>query len=95
MNEQLIAEECVDTWGIKPQLNQAMEELAECIVAINKFRRSGFNDVVNLAEEIADVEITLECIKCIGSRACPKFRDMVENWKNYKLKGLEDRLVKS
>lgn len=51
-------------YGEANQLNQLQEELAELIVAVNKYRRSADN-ITNLVEEIADVEIMLQQIKCL------------------------------
>ena len=62
-------------YGYEAQSNQLVEECAELIQAVNKFRRSGaiagkpivdYESLValeNLIEEIADVEIMLEQIK--------------------------------
>ena len=60
-------------YGYEAQSNQLVEECAELIQAVNKYRRARgtgqettFNEQValdNLIEEIADVEIMLEQIK--------------------------------
>lgn len=57
-------------WGYDAQSNQLVEECAELIQAVNKYRRfKGQNTtkeqmaIDNLVEEIADVEIMLEQIK--------------------------------
>lgn len=50
--------QAVDTFGVDNQTNQAIEELAELIVAINHWRRGRVgNDAV--IEEIADCYIML------------------------------------
>lgn len=46
------------------QLDMLVEECAELIQAIQK-RKRGFNNVDNVAEEIADVEIMLEQCKIL------------------------------
>ena len=51
-------------YGEANQLNQLQEELGELIVAVNKYRRNAEN-LTNLVEEIADVEIMLQQIKCL------------------------------
>ena len=51
-------------YGEANQLNQLQEELGELIVAVNKYRRSTDN-ITNLVEEIADVEIMLRQVKCL------------------------------
>ncbi len=40
MNKQILAR-AIEHYGIESQLNQAIEEMAELIQAINKARRSG------------------------------------------------------
>lgn len=47
----------IEKYGKQAQTIQAMQELAELIVALTK------GDVTNIAEEIVDVEIMLEQIK--------------------------------
>ena len=54
-------------YGEENQLNQATEELAELIVAINKYKRKKENARDNVIEEIADVENMIEQIKAILS----------------------------
>ena len=51
-------------WGCSPQINQAIEEMAELIQALNKYRRAVCEETRNhVIEEVADVEIMLEQIK--------------------------------
>lgn len=58
-----------DYYEYNTQSNQLIEECAELIQAINKYRRAIGNEdteqiaLFNLVEEIADVEIMLEQIK--------------------------------
>ena len=59
MTEILI--KALDTFGINNQTNQTIEELAELIVAINKWKRHG--SLENMIEEIADVEIMILQLK--------------------------------
>ena len=61
--ELRVFESAIIQWGVDSQLNQAIEECAELIQAINKFRRN--NDRDNLLEEIADVEIMIGQLKII------------------------------
>lgn len=57
-----------ELWGLVAQYDQAIEEMGELIVAINKFKRKCLygefksNKMVeeNLVEEIADVKMCLE-----------------------------------
>lgn len=63
-----IYDEATDLWGLVAQYDQCVEEMAEMIVAINKYKRKVLykeyqNDdkvIKNLVEEIADVSICLE-----------------------------------
>ena len=59
-----------DYYGYEAQSNQLVEECAELIQAVNKYRRARAADkdreqvaLDNLVEEIADVEIMLEQVK--------------------------------
>jgi len=52
-------------WGIKMQLLMVMEECAELQHACSKKIRNINAPISKIAEEIADVEIMLEQIKCI------------------------------
>lgn len=63
-----IYDEATELWGLVAQYDQCVEEMAEMIVAINKYKRKVLykeyqNDdkvIKNLIEEIADVSICLE-----------------------------------
>lgn len=58
-------------YGYDAQSNQLMEECAELIQAVNKHKRAvlygqrtfSMEDVENIAEEIADVEVMLQQVK--------------------------------
>lgn len=66
-----IYDEATELWGLVAQYDQCVEEMAEMIVAINKYKRKILykeyqNDdkvIKNLVEEIADVSICLEQMK--------------------------------
>ena len=59
-----MCKEVADRYGYPAQSNQLVEECAELIQAINKYRRYGNTDALdNYIEEIADVEVMLEQIK--------------------------------
>ncbi len=66
-----IYDEATELWGLVAQYDQCVEEMAEMIVAINKYKRKVLykeyqNDdkvIKNLVEEIADVSICLEQMK--------------------------------
>ena len=71
-------------YGAEAQENMCVEECAELVQAINKKHRGKHH---NIAEEIADVEITLEQLKLIN---CCKAD--VEKIKQEKLKRLAERI---
>lgn len=63
-----IYDKSTELWGLVAQYDQCVEEMAELMVAINKYKRKvlfgeyeGNQKIVdNLVEEIADVSICLE-----------------------------------
>ena len=56
-----ICEKAIRHWGTEQMLNVCMEELAELIQSISKYRRYGTRkEVDSLVEEMADVNIILE-----------------------------------
>ena len=64
---QKLYEWAKDKWGIDSQLDQATEEMAELIVAINKVKRTKLDLAYkkeqvmdNFFEEIADVKMCIE-----------------------------------
>ena len=71
--EENIYKQSIEKWGVESQFNQMVEECAELIVAINKYKR--FLDgekkqteeevMFNLYEEIADVKICIEELEYI------------------------------
>lgn len=90
MNKQLL-EKAIDTYGIEEQLLQTVEECAELIQAINKWRRSkdreNIKDAVeHLAEEAADVIIMMEQLKIIIGE------HKINWWIDFKLQRLAERL---
>lgn len=59
-----ILEKAIETYGVEAQIRMAFEEMAELTQAICKSLR-GADNLNNVVEEIADVEIMLEQIKMI------------------------------
>lgn len=62
-----VYQRAIDEWGEYSQLDQAIEEMAELIVALNKYKRTNMDlskkkDEVmeNLIEEIADTKMCVE-----------------------------------
>lgn len=77
--------------GMKKQVDIAIEELSELLQAICKVKRHSYTQedyLVNLAEEMADVEIVLAELKLMFDN-----EDDVKEWKDYKLDRLEKRLI--
>jgi len=76
----------VGAWGKQSQLVICMEEMAELTKELSKNLRGRDNDL-NVAEEIADVEIMLEQLKLIFD-----IRQDVEHVKSGKLIRLDRRI---
>lgn len=86
-----VFEQAIETYGIGSQFNQATEELAELIVAINKYRRQ-MNEARQAAviEECADSIIMIEqLLHMMGtSLQSQKFLDVYQT----KIEKLKKRL---
>ena len=71
-------------YGVNNQINQAVEEMAELIQALNKYRRIANNRVDltkardHVTEEIADVEIMLSQLKVLLDIDPRKVEDIEE-----------------
>lgn len=88
MNKEELYKLAIETYGDEAQINQGVEEMAELIQAINKFRRNpGEETLKGIEEEIADVEIMLEQYKIIFAAGLA-----VEWIKEKKLHRLAERL---
>lgn len=78
--------QAVGKWGLSLQMGMLMEECAELIQATHKVLRKGDVDQETwnkLAEEMADVEIMLEQLKCVVT--WQKLEDKVLEHKEIKL----------
>lgn len=60
-------EKCIDIWGWEAQINQAQEECAEFIAAVNRWRRGRITKQ-ELIEEIFDVSIMMEQMKLLDPK---------------------------
>ena len=76
----------LETWGAVSQTNMVFEEMAELQKELCKNAR-GKNNMLDIAEEIADVQIMLE--QMIILHNC---RQEVEDWKTIKLLRLRRRI---
>lgn len=70
----------------------AMEECAELIQAISKYKR-GKPDKDNMAEEIADVLISIENMKYIAGISDKKIQKWVDYKQNRSLKRVENNTI--
>lgn len=75
-----------DKWGKDAQLTVVIEELSELIKEVCKDKR-GIGNESYIAEELADVEIMCEQLRFIFG-----FGEKVDQWKEYKLRRLAERL---
>lgn len=87
MNENEIYKRAIEEYGKDSQLKMAIEEMAELTQAICKSFR-GKDNVDNIIEEIADVEIMIAQLKIIFE--IEPFK--VNIWKGLKLAGLMQKL---
>lgn len=88
MNKEELYKFAIERYGDEAQINQGIEEMAELIQAVNKFRRKPvIENLENIAEEIVDVEIMLEQYKIIYAA-----NPIAEKLKNQKLQRLASRL---
>lgn len=85
INEKEICKQALKNWGWLQKV-VAMEEMAELQKELSKNMR-GKENKIEIAEEIADVEIMLEQMKLLFD-----IEKEVEEEKKYKLKRLEERL---
>jgi hypothetical protein len=88
MMENQILEAFIKKWGIPAQTNQAIEECAEFIVAVNKVRRSGFKEkeIDDLCSEIADVTIMMAQMRLVYGA------ERVDEWIKIKLERGKSKL---
>ncbi|MBO7556032.1 MAG: hypothetical protein J6T72_01375 [Alphaproteobacteria bacterium] len=80
-------ERALAAWGKEPQMLQVIEEMSELTKEILKNINRNKDNVDELVEETADVEIMLEQLKL-----CYNIVDRVEEYKAAKLKKIDQRL---
>ena len=88
MNVQEIYKAAIEHYGRETQMLVCIEEMAELIQAICK-RMRGIDNFDNLAEEMADVEITQEQLRMM----LPEENWQRLLWKIEKLERLESRIA--
>ncbi|RLC69283.1 MAG: antitoxin [Chloroflexi bacterium] len=89
MTEQQILTAAIEKWGPKHQIDLAVEECSELIVALMHYGR-GRCGSFEVAEEIADVEIMLEQLKEVFA-----FRSVVTEIKADKIVRLKGRILET
>ena len=77
----------LQVWGKEPQMLQVIEEMSELIKEILKNINRKKDNISELIEETADVEIMLEQLK-----VCYNIADDVAKYKTEKLKKIDQRL---
>lgn len=82
-----IYERAIKVWGKEPQMLQVIEEMSELTKEILKNVNRKKDNIDELIEETADVEIMLEQLKC-----CYGIKSQVEEYKAGKLLKIERRL---
>lgn len=87
--EKKLYQRALRVWGKKPQMLQVVEEMAELTKEILKNVNREKDNIPELIEEAADVEIMLGQLKC-----CYGIEQQVADYKADKLKLIESRLDK-
>ncbi len=87
MKEEDLYRRAVRVWGKGPQMLQVVEEMAELTKEILKNVNRKKDNLAELIEEAADVEIMLGQLKC-----CYDIERQVADYKSGKLKVIEGRL---
>ena len=80
-------ERALKTWGKVPQMLQVIEEMSELTKEILKNINRHKDNIAELIEETADVEIMLEQLKY-----CYNIHQQVADYKAQKLQKIEKRL---
>lgn len=82
-----IYERAVKVWGKDAQMLQVIEEMSELTKELLKNVNRKKNNISEIIEETADVEIMLEQLKC-----CYNIAQEVKEYKAQKLLKIENRL---
>lgn len=85
VNQGDILEEAIKTYGVESQVNMAIEECAELINALEKYRRGRIGGLAVITE-IADVQIMCAQLEIIFGSA--------EIERDFKIRRLYDRMKK-
>jgi len=82
-----IYERAIKVWGKNAQMMQVIEEMSELTKELLKNVNRGKDNIPEIIEETADVEIMLEQLKC-----CYQISQQVKDYKAEKLLKIEKRL---
>ena len=82
-----VLKRALETWGEQPQMLMVVEEMSELMKEILKNINRKKNNIAEIIEETADVEIMLEQLK-----ENYKIAEKVESYKKDKIKLIEQRL---
>ena len=90
MNKQVLVE-AINKWGVDSQIDIAIEELAELIVALKKLKRAhnkteGVKARFNVCDEIADVKIVTAQLEMIFDE------ELIAKREEFKINRLKQRL---
>ena len=87
INEKELYQRALRIWGKEPQMLQVIEEMSELIKEILKNVNRKKDNVAEIIEETADVEIMLGQLKC-----CYDIEEQTAQYKAEKLKLISKRL---
>ena len=87
MEKEDIYHRALRVWGKEPQMLQVIEEMSELTKEILKNVNRKKDNVAEIIEEAADVEIMLEQLKC-----CYDIKNKVDEYKKQKVLLIEKRL---
>lgn len=91
MNKEELYKKAIKKWGCQTQVEMLKEECAELIVALCKYGRfTNGTTLLDIAEEIADVEIMIEQFKAMYPYTA--VQKQVSRFKEQKLQRLNELL---
>lgn len=87
IKEDELYKRALKDWGKEPQMMQVIEEMAELTKEILKNINRKKDNIAEIIEETADVEIMLGQLKC-----CYGIEKQVADYKAEKMQKIDDRL---
>ncbi|MFC1696897.1 hypothetical protein ACFL1H_01065 [Nanoarchaeota archaeon] len=96
MNEEELFSKAIKEWGVHPQLDMCIEEMAELIKEINKWKRNWSEHQGNvphsIIEEYVDVKIMLKQLEIYCRNSDVNFDNLVQVKKNEKIERIKNKL---